>query len=91
MGWQPAAIFLNLDDSVTASIAGFFAAILSIALVPAFIATFVARKSKTGEEEDWIDLLAISSWTLWIAVERYLDLQGLLHEAGVGIFAAFAL
>lgn len=91
MGWHPAAIFLSLDDSVMVSIAVFFAATLSIALVPAFIAMLVARKRKTGEEEDWIDLLAISCWTLWIALERYLDLQGILHEAGVGIFAAFAL
>lgn len=95
MGWQPAAIFLSLDDSALAAITGLFAAIIGIIVIPPFVAARLAAharlKREPGEEDEWVELLAIGAWTLWIALERYLDLQGILHEAGLGVFASFAL
>jgi Zn-dependent protease with chaperone function len=94
MGWQPAAIFLHLDDAALAAIAGMVAAIVGIIIIPPFIAARLAARARlknfTGDEDEWVELLAITSWTLWIALERYLDLQGILHEAGLGVFPSFA-
>src|SRR5689334_25303810 len=95
MGWQPAAIFLTLDDGALNAIATLFASILAIVTIPPLIAARLTarayRRAERGEEDEWIQLLAVGAWTLWMALERYLDLQGILQDMGLGIFASFTV
>ncbi len=97
MATLPAVILLGLDEAALVALMTLAVATVIVLALPPALALWCARRQRRNgrldEEGDWASQVERICWVLWLALERYVDLQGAFYEAfpAVGRFGALML